>query len=201
MSNRTKRLAQTILPTMFGEFHMIAYDSGKEEFPHVVLYNVDLRKTATVNVRVHSECMTGDLFSSVRCDCGEQLNTSMRYFQNHGGILIYLRQEGRGIGLVNKMKAYNLQDEGLDTIKANHALGFHTDERDYTPAKEILNDLGVSTINLLTNNPEKVDAFDDSGITVVTRIEIEIAARKENHIYLKTKKTDMGHFIKGLDLN
>lgn len=198
MSKGIKRLADSGLPTVYGEFEMIAYDSGKEDFPHVVLHNVSLDTDGAINVRVHSECMTGDLFASVRCDCGEQLDTSMQYFQKNGGLLIYLRQEGRGIGLVNKMKAYNLQDEGMDTIKANHALGFHTDERDYSAAIEILKDLGIKKINLLTNNPEKIDAFDGSEVEVSQRIQIEIAPRKENHGYLKTKQKDMGHFM---DLN
>lgn len=198
MSKGINRLADSGLPTVYGEFEMIAYDSGKEDFPHVVLHNVSLDTNEALNVRVHSECMTGDLFGSVRCDCGEQLDTSMQYFQKNGGLLIYLRQEGRGIGLVNKMKAYNLQDEGMDTIKANHALGFHTDERDYSAAIEILKDLGIKKINLLTNNPEKIDAFEGSEVDVLQRIQIEIAPRKENHGYLKTKQKDMGHFM---DLN
>jgi GTP cyclohydrolase II len=194
------RLAETRLPTIFGDFQMIAYASGVEPLPHLVLYNGDLNSMNVVDVRIHSECMTGDVFSSVRCDCGEQLESSMKHFHEHGGVLIYLRQEGRGIGLVNKMKAYNLQDDGLDTIKANHALGFHTDDRDYSIAISILEDLGIDKINLLTNNPEKIDAFLNSKVEIVERIAIEISARAENKAYLKTKKTGMGHFIKGLDL-
>lgn len=196
---KTQRLAETKLPTTYGEYTMHAYDSGKEDFPHIVLVQ-GIEKDKVVNVRIHSECMTGDVFSSVRCDCGEQLDASMHHFHENGGVLIYLRQEGRGIGLINKMKAYNLQDEGLDTIKANHALGFHTDERNFTDAIEILKDLGIASINLLTNNPEKLDAFKDSGIEVNERIAIEIRARKENKDYLETKRSGMGHFIKGLDL-
>ncbi|MCB0761039.1 MAG: GTP cyclohydrolase II [Flavobacteriales bacterium] len=195
-----QKLAETTLPTVHGNFIMLAYDSGKDDFPHVVLVNGDLSAHHPVDVRIHSECMTGDVFSSVRCDCGEQLDTSMHHFGQKGGILIYLRQEGRGIGLVNKMKAYNLQNEGLDTIKANHALGFHTDERNFEDAIEILHDLGVNRINLLTNNPEKIDAFTNSGIEVVERIAIEIRPREENAAYLKTKRSGMGHFFSSLEL-
>ena len=195
-----KKLAETPLPTVYGAFNMVAYDSGIEDFPHLLLTN--LKSTDGIaNVRIHSECMTGDVFSSVRCDCGEQLEAAMTFIAENGGILVYLRQEGRGIGLVNKIKAYNLQDEGLDTIKANHALGFHTDERDYTDGIEMLKDMGITQINLLTNNPEKIDAFKDSGIEVNERVALDIQPRKENQQYLKTKKTDMGHFLKGLDLN
>jgi len=195
-----QRLAESFLPTTYGKFTMLAYKSEFPDFPHIVLHNCDLSKDV-IDLRIHSECMTGDVFSSVKCDCGEQLEASMLHISAHGGLLIYLRQEGRGIGLVNKMKAYNLQDEGLDTIKANHALGFHTDERDYSPALEILRDLGVKKVNLLTNNPEKIDAFSGSGIEVVERVSIEMQARKENADYLRTKKTGMGHFIKGIDLS
>ncbi len=195
-----QKLAETTLPTIHGNFNMMAFDSGKEEFPHIVLYNTELNTDEVVNVRIHSECMTGDVFSSVRCDCGEQLDASMHHFNKSSGVLVYLRQEGRGIGLINKMKAYNLQNEGLDTIKANHALGFHTDERDYTVGIEILKHMGISKINLLTNNPEKIDSFKDSGISVIERIAIEIPPRLENKGYLETKKAGMGHFIKGLDL-
>lgn len=195
-----QRLAETELPTIHGKYKMIAFESGFDDFPHLALVNVDT-KDGVVDVRIHSECMTGDVFSSVRCDCGEQLHASMRHFEEKGGILLYLRQEGRGIGLVNKMKAYNLQDEGMDTIKANHALGFCTDTRDFSLAVDILTDLGISKINLLTNNPEKIDAFEDSNVEVVERIAIEIKPRQENRAYLSTKRTGMGHFIKGIDLS
>lgn len=195
-----QRLAETELPTAHGKYTMVAYESGFEHFPHLALHAVKPGQ-GVIDVRIHSECMTGDVFSSIRCDCGEQLHCSMQHFEDGGGVLIYLRQEGRGIGLVNKMKAYNLQDEGLDTIKANHALGFCTDERDFSAALDILKDLGISRINLLTNNPEKVEAFEGSEIEVVERIAIEIKPRKENEVYLRTKKTGMGHFIKGIDLS
>ena len=131
----------------------------------------------------------------MRCDCGEQLATSLQYIEDHGGIVVYLRQEGRGIGLVNKLKAYNLQDEGLDTIRANHALGFHTDDRNYAMGVAILRDLGVKRINLLTNNPDKMDAFKDSGIEIVSRIPVQIDPRPENRHYLMTKKNALGHLL------
>ena len=177
---------------------MIAFESEFVDFPHLVLLND--QSTDVVDVRVHSECMTGDVFGSARCDCGEQLHVALDQFGANGGLLIYLRQEGRGIGLVNKMKAYNLQDEGMDTIKANYALGFHADERDYAPAIEILKELGVKKIRLFTNNPEKVDSFANSGIEVLERMPIEIAPSSESEGYLRTKKTDMGHLFSHIKL-
>jgi 3,4-dihydroxy 2-butanone 4-phosphate synthase/GTP cyclohydrolase II len=191
-----KLLAETRLPTAFGTFDLLAFDSEFDNFPHVVLRSAVAVSTDVVNIRVHSECMTGDVFGSRRCDCGEQLHTALDVFGQAGGVLIYLRQEGRGIGLVNKIKAYNLQDKGLDTIKANHALGFHADERDYAPAIEIMNLLGISRIRLFTNNPEKVDAFHESRIEVVERVSIEIEPHAENSSYLRTKRQDMGHFLR-----
>lgn len=195
-----QKLAEAKLPTVHGTFDMVAYESGVKDFPHLALVNCMVPTDKAVDVRIHSECMTGDVFGSVRCDCGEQLDTSLSHFGDKGGVLIYLRQEGRGIGLVNKMKAYNLQDEGLDTIKANHALGFHSDSRDYSIAIDILKELGISKINLLTNNPEKVDAFAEGEIEVIKRLPIEIEAREENAGYLRTKMNSMGHLIKGLNL-
>lgn len=175
---------------------MIAFESEFEGFPHLALWSVVAPEERPLNVRIHSECMTGDVFGSRKCDCGEQLHAAMDVFGKEGGILLYLRQEGRGIGLVNKMKAYNLQREGLDTIKANHALGFHADERDYGPAIEMLNTLGIARIRLYTNNPEKVDAFAGTGIEVVERRPIEITPHPENADYLRTKRSDMGHFLR-----
>lgn len=191
-----QKLAETHLPTAFGAFQMFAFESGFPDFPHLAMWSSVNMKQKPLNVRVHSECMTGDVFGSRKCDCGEQLHASLDLFGREGGMLIYLRQEGRGIGLVNKMKAYNLQNEGLDTIKANHALGFHADERDYGSAIEILLHFNVDRIHLYTNNPEKVDAFESTGITVVERRPIEIAPHRENESYLRTKRTDMGHFLR-----
>jgi 3,4-dihydroxy 2-butanone 4-phosphate synthase/GTP cyclohydrolase II len=191
-----KQLAETPLPTAFGSFRMIAFESEFPDFPHIAMWSDANSGLRPLNVRVHSECMTGDVFGSRKCDCGEQLHASLELFGREGGMLIYLRQEGRGIGLVNKMKAYNLQQEGLDTIKANHALGFHADERDYAPAIAILQQLGIDQINLYTNNPEKVDAFKDSTIEVMERRPIEVAPHRDNESYLRTKRTDMGHFLR-----
>ena len=173
---------------------MLAYTSPFPAFPHVALERIEDFK-APVPVRIHSECMTGDVFGSVRCDCGEQLKGSMAHFEHHGGLLIYLRHEGRGIGLVSKMKAYNLQDQGQDTVEANHALGFHTDERDFAPALYILKDLGVTRIQLLTNNPGKMHAFEDTGVEVVERLPLEIPVRPENKDYLNTKASTLGHIL------
>jgi 3,4-dihydroxy 2-butanone 4-phosphate synthase/GTP cyclohydrolase II len=190
-----KRLEKATLPTSFGDFDMIAYESDFPDFPHLVLFSKK-KTNETPIVRVHSECMTGDVFSSNRCDCGEQLHYSMDYVSKHGGMVIYLRQEGRGIGLINKMKAYNLQDQGLDTIEANIRLGFHQDERKFDVAKEILSDLNIDKIQLMTNNPDKITQLEQSGITIVKRIAIEIEAHDQNASYLKTKKDDMGHMLK-----
>lgn len=182
------------MPTIYGEFVVEAFSSGREELPHLVLRS-QIDPDGVVNVRIHSECFTGDVFSSTRCDCGEQLAASMKYIEDNGGLIIYLRQEGRGIGLVNKLKAYNLQDQGMDTIRANHALGFHTDERSYGIAIEILKYLGISRINLLTNNPDKIDAFISSGIGIENRIPLMIEPRPENRHYLATKRNALGHLL------
>lgn len=195
MSNQPTKIVASRLPTVYGEFTIIAYDSGNESMPHICLSNIRKASATPVNVRIHSECMTGDVFGSTRCDCGEQLSYSMAYLEEHGGVLIYLRQEGRGIGLTNKLKAYNLQDKGMDTIEANHALGYHTDSRTYETAIAILRDLGIERIHLLTNNPDKLEAFDNSGIEIVSRIPILIDARPENKGYLATKKNSLGHML------
>lgn len=191
-----EKLAETHLPTAFGNFTMVAFESEFPDFPHLAMWSDQAKDTRPLNVRVHSECMTGDVFGSRKCDCGEQLHTSLGLFGKEGGMLIYLRQEGRGIGLVNKMKAYNLQNEGMDTIKANHALGFHADERDYAPAIEILNHFQINKIRLYTNNPEKVDAFKETGIEVLERRPIEIPPHGDNESYLRTKMNEMGHFLR-----
>jgi len=188
-------LAKAQLPTLFGQFEIIAYEGQNDDMPHVVLATPHLDVSTTVNVRIHSECMTGDVFGSTRCDCGEQLHTSLEYLHQNSGLLLYLRQEGRGIGLVNKLKAYKLQEEGMDTIEANHALGFEADQRSFDVAVQILRSLGISSINLLTNNPEKMGIFEGSGITLSARIPLQIKARPENQGYLNTKRNDMGHLL------
>lgn len=190
-----RHLVTSRLPTIYGEFVLEAFDSGREELPHLVLKSPAIDTSSVVNVRIHSECMTGDVFGSVRCDCGEQLAASMKYIEDHGGLLIYLRQEGRGIGLINKMKAYNLQDEGMDTIRANHALGFHSDERSYTIAAGILKHFHITRLKLLTNNPDKMDALQAAGIEVLERIPLMVEPRPENRQYLFTKKDSMGHLL------
>lgn len=188
-------LVESNLPTKYGKFQLNAYPSEVDQFPHLALFTKDIFDQEVVNVRIHSECMTGDVFGSSKCDCGEQLESSMKWTQNTGGIILYLRQEGRGIGLVNKLKAYNLQDVGLNTKEANLELGFHPDSRNYGIALQILENLKVSKIQLMTNNPEKIEAFQNSNIEIVARLPIEIEPGVENLQYLKTKKDEMGHLL------
>lgn len=189
-------LAETRLPTQWGEFCMRAYQGPNSAQPHLVLYRKTWLPGQPVLVRMHSECMTGDVFSSTRCDCGEQLNRALELIYREGGALVYLRQEGRGIGLVNKMKAYNLQDEGLNTADANTHLGFAVDDRRYDLAIEMLQDLNITQIELLTNNPEKLSAFENSPIDIVTRRPLQITPQQENEFYLETKRKLMGHMLK-----
>lgn len=196
---KMKRQAEANLPTEWGEFEIIAYSENENDWmPHLAMIskNTDLRKT--VNIRIHSECITGDLFHSKRCDCGKQLDAAMKYIHENGGVLLYLRQEGRNIGIINKLKAYNLQDKGLNTAEANIELGFPADARDFKIAVEILEDLGIQSVNLLTNNPEKISFIKDSSIKLVHRIPLEINPEKENLEYLKTKKDFFGHFLNNI---
>ncbi len=196
MSIEIRREAEATIPTQWGEYEMIAYTSRVSEYsPDLALVHPDVDVTRPVSVRIHSECITGDLFHSQRCDCGNQLHQALDYLSKNKGVLIYLRQEGRGIGIVNKLKAYNKQDEGMDTIEANIALGLEIDYRSYAKAIAILEDLDIRSINLLTNNPEKIEAFDDSGIEVVDRIALQIKANSNNINYLKTKKDSLGHML------
>ncbi|MEM1137567.1 MAG: GTP cyclohydrolase II [Bacteroidota bacterium] len=190
-----KQEVEAVLPTKFGDFKVKVYPSEFDHFPHLALFTEDLSKKEIVDVRIHSECMTGDVFSSLRCDCGAQLDFSMKWVQKYGGIILYLRQEGRGIGLANKLLAYNLQDRGLNTREANLELGFHSDDRNYDKAITILEDFGIHKIRLLTNNPEKIKAFDNTKIELIERIPIEIPPTPESASYLKTKKYEMGHFL------
>tara|TARA_B100000767_G_C19761383_1_gene535308 strand:- start:1209 stop:1805 length:597 start_codon:yes stop_codon:yes gene_type:complete len=191
-------LVESRLPTKYGGFKVLAFKADVEEMPHLALVSDKfVRGTENiVPVRVHSECMTGDVFSSSRCDCGDQLASSMMHLQKEGGILIYLRQEGRGIGLIEKLKAYNLQDSGQNTYEANVNLGHPEDGRSFIPAIEILKYLKVKSINLLTNNPEKIDAFDDvDEITVIERIPLEVGLDAENKYYLEAKRLLKGHLF------
>ena len=177
------------LPTEFGTFLIQAFKEGDKE--HLVIFNDPLRDAPII--RVHSECLTGDALGSMKCDCGEQLHFALSKIAKEGGMVIYLRQEGRNIGLLNKVNAYALQDEGLDTVEANHQLGFAADERSYEIVEYILNYFGVKRIKLLTNNPKKIESL--KGIEIITRLPIIIEANPHNKGYLKTKKAKMGHLF------
>jgi 3,4-dihydroxy 2-butanone 4-phosphate synthase/GTP cyclohydrolase II len=192
-----RRAAVTTLPTVYGgEFTAIAYENEVDRQQHLALVKGDIRSEDAVLVRVHSECLTGDVFGSQRCDCGDQLHTAMRMVAQEGkGIIVYMHQEGRGIGLINKMKAYALQDQGQDTVEANLALGFEPDLRDYGLGAQILRDLGIRKIRLMTNNPKKIVGLQGYGLEVVERISIECKPGKRNINYLKTKKKKMGHLL------
>lgn len=175
---------------------MLVYATTANDLtPHVAMVHEKFNPAEPVLVRIHSECMTGDLFGSLRCDCGEQLDESLRMAAERGGLVIYLRQEGRGIGLINKLKAYNLQDQGLNTADANTHLGFEVDARQYDLAVAIMKDLGISRIHLLTNNPEKIEAIEHSDIEIVSRVPLIIPPRSENRAYLETKRALMGHLL------
>jgi GTP cyclohydrolase II len=192
-----QRQVQAFLPTDWGNFNIIAYATSPDDLtPHVALVHENLDTSQPVLVRIHSECMTGDVFHSRRCDCGEQLDRALELATEQGGVVIYLRQEGRGIGLINKLKAYNLQDKGFDTATANTHLGFEVDARQYDLAVEILHDLGIQQIRLLTNNPLKIEALENAGIEVLSREPLIIEPKKENAAYLRTKRELMGHLLK-----
>lgn len=192
------RQAAAIIPTVHGDWNMIAYANAADSYvPHLVLTpaNPVPQPADVALVRIHSECITGDLFGSMKCDCGEQLEESMRLIAERGGYIIYLRQEGRGIGIIEKLKAYKLQEAGADTIDANTMLGHQADARKYDLALDILTDLGVTEIDLLTNNPDKLSAVDKHDITLHSRIPLVIPAREENKDYLRTKEEMMGHLL------
>ncbi len=194
-----RRQAEANIPTPLGDFNMIAYaDHENEPMPHLALVREPIDTDKPVLIRIHSECFTGDVMGSNRCDCGEQLSRSLEMIGKEGGALIYLRQEGRGIGLINKLKAYNLQDQGLNTAEANTHLGFEVDARQYDAAVYILADLNISSVRLLTNNPLKIEALSNSPIKVVDRVPIVIDPKKDNSFYLKTKRDLMGHLLNGI---
>ena len=197
----SKRAVTSRLPTRYGEFLLHAYLEERESETarvHLALVRGPIDSESRPLLRIHSECLTGDLLASIRCDCGEQLDQALAAIGDApAGILIYLRQEGRGIGLLNKLRAYNLQDEGLDTVEANIHLGFEPDQRDYSVAVDILEDLGVMAIRLLTNNPNKVAAFERSRVRVIERVPLVVSETAENANYLETKRRRLGHMRSG----
>jgi len=191
-----ERVAEASLPTVYGDFRVFAYQSVLDGREHLALVKGDLTAKANVLVRMHSECMTGDVFASRRCDCGEQLVAAMRRIEDEGlGAIVYLRQEGRGIGLANKLKAYRLQDEGMDTVEANAQLGFKPDLRDYGIGAQILLDLGLHSIRLLTNNPRKIVGLDGYDIEVTGREPLLVKPGEHNERYLDTKRAKLGHIL------
>ncbi len=193
-----QRQSEAIIPIPQGHFNLIAYaDESGEPMPHIAMVAEGIDVSKSVTLRIHSECLTGDLFGSKRCDCGEQLEKSLEIIARDKGVLIYLRQEGRGIGLINKLRAYQLQDTGLNTLDANTHLGFEVDDRDYDIAIRILQELKIDKVNLLTNNPEKIAAFNTGEVEIVKRIPLITVPLPENENYLNTKQDLLGHLLGG----
>jgi 3,4-dihydroxy 2-butanone 4-phosphate synthase/GTP cyclohydrolase II len=190
------REAEASIPTPFGEWRIIAYKNDVDPHEHVAMIKGEVEGVSDIMVRMHSECLTGDVFHSMRCDCGEQLDAAMAQIEREGrGVIVYLRQEGRGIGLVHKLRAYNLQDQGMDTIEANAALGFGPDLREYGIGAQILLDLGLSSVRILTNNPKKIVGMEGYGLSVVEQLPLAVEPNPHNTGYLRTKRDRMGHLL------
>ncbi len=189
-----QKIAEAKLPTHWGEFQVIAFEDKKLNEEHLLLYMGELQNDSLL--RIHSQCLTGDTLYSLKCDCGSQLAMALQRISEEGvGMIIYMAQEGRGIGLVNKIRAYELQDKGMNTVEANEALGFAADERDYSYCKEILSAVNISSVRLMTNNPRKIKGLEDVDIKVTERVSIEIEPNKHNEDYLKVKADKLGHMI------
>ena len=194
MKTLVRKTTEANLPTKYGNFKVVAYEDYNKA-QHLALVKGDVKGKKNVFVRVHSECLTGDALGSFRCDCGPQLERALKITGKNGGVLLYMAQEGRGIGLMNKIAAYHLQDHGMDTVEANLQLGLKADARDYTIGAQILADLGLSTIRLLTNNPKKIEGLEKYGLEIIERIPIVIKPNKINKKYMKTKKEKLGHYL------
>lgn len=193
-----QKKAEANLPTHWGDFSVIAYEDEKNAEEHLLLYMGELANDSLL--RIHSQCLTGDTLYSLKCDCGSQLAMALEKIASEGkGMIIYMAQEGRGIGLVNKIRAYELQDKGMGTVEANEALGFAADERDYSYCKEILSSVNIESVRLMTNNPHKINGLEDVGIKVTERVAIQVDPNKHNEDYLKVKADKLGHMMKSSD--